>query len=262
MYFEVSKNDNSPIVCNVPHSGVTLPEEFRADFVLDNKELHEEVLYMADNYTDLLYGELLFVSSFIMSKISRVVVDIERFENESEEPMSKVGMSALYTRTSGGSLLRNISQENKEVLGKAYKDYHTAFLELVNDSLLKNKMAIIVDCHSFPSVPRIYEQDQKDSRPDICLGVDEYHTPQELVVMLKSTFEDAGFRVDINTPFAGSIVPVALHKKDKRVISVMIEVNRKLYMNEETFEKAENFSEVSTLISRCIITSLNKFVKT
>ncbi len=104
MYFEVSENNNSPIICNVPHAGVIVPEEFKGDFVLNDEELKEEILYMADNYTDLLYGELLYVSSFIKSKISRVVLDIERFENEKDEPMSKVGMSALYTHTSKGNI--------------------------------------------------------------------------------------------------------------------------------------------------------------
>ncbi len=262
MYFEVSNNEKNPIVCNVPHSGTVIPEEFKGDFTLNETELQDEVLYMADNYTDILYGELLFISSFIISKISRVVLDIERLENMEDEPMSKVGMSALYTRTSNGSLLRNISKENKKMLGKVYKDYHAAFLGLVNGSLLRSNMAIVIDCHSFPSTPRVYEPEQEVNRPDICLGVDKYHTPQELVTILKSSFEEVGYSVGINTPFAGSIVPLSLYKKDKRVISVMIEINRKLYMHEETFEKTSNFSEVSKAISRCVITSLNQFVKT
>jgi N-formylglutamate amidohydrolase len=259
MYFEVSENKNSPIICNVPHSGTIVPEEFRGDFVLSQGDLDKEVLYMADNFTNYLYGELLYVSSYVMSKISRVVVDIERFQNEDDEPMSKVGMSALYTRTSSGDVLRNISDENKIALEKIYKEYHNSFTTLVSDSLLKNDRAIIIDCHSFPSIPRSYEPEQDMYRPDICIGVDEFHTPKEMVEILQGNFEKLGYRVEINTPFAGSIVPLTYYKKDKRVISVMIEVNRKLYMNEETFEKAENFSQISKDISRCVITSLNQF---
>lgn len=260
MYLEVSKNKNSPIICNVPHSGTVIPEEFRSDFVLTQQDLDKEVLYMADNFTNYLYGELLYVSSYIISKISRVVLDIERFQNEEDEPMSKVGMSALYTRTSSGEVLRNISDENKITLEKIYKEYHDSFTKLVNDSLVKNDKAIIVDCHSFPSVPRVYEPEQGLHRPDICIGVDEYHTPKELVDILQSNFEKHGYRVEINTPFAGSIVPMDYYKKDDRVVSVMIEVNRKLYMNEKTIEKVENFSDISKDISRCVITSLNQFI--
>ena len=261
MYLEFSENENSPIVCNVPHSGTDIPHEFIDDFVLPKEELQNEANYMADNYTDILYSQLLLVSSFVKSKISRIVVDIERFENEADEPMSKVGMSAFYTRTSKGLELRNISPEKRETLKKVYGEYHETFTRLVDSSLKKNNMAIIIDCHSFPSVPREYEPDSEGNRPDICIGSDEYHTPKELVAILKSNFEELGYSAKINSPFAGTIVPMKYYQKDKGVISVMIEVNRKLYMNEETFQKLKNFSNVGKAISRCVIVSLNQFVK-
>lgn len=261
MYFEFSENENSPIVCNVPHSGISVPEEFKEDFVLNQEEFEKEVEHMADNYTDLLYEELLYVSSFIKFTISRVVVDIERFENEIDEPMSKVGMSAFYIRTSKGEVLRSLNEEKRAALKKIYDEYHETFTRLVDSSLVKNDKAIIVDCHSFPSAPREYEPDQEDNRPDICIGSDEYHTPKELTDILKSNFEGLGYFVKVNSPFAGTIVPLKYYKKDKRIVSVMIEVNRKLYMNEETFQKLKSFSEVGKAISRCIIKSLNQFVK-
>jgi N-formylglutamate amidohydrolase len=61
------------------------------------------------------------------------------------------------------------------------------------------------------------------------------------VDILERNFKEIGYSVKINTPFSGSIVPLGFYKKEKKVISVMIEVNRKLYMNEETF-KNQNIS--------------------
>lgn len=260
MYFEASKNDNSPIVCNVPHSGTAIPEELKLDFVVPSEKLDVEAAYMADNYTNALYSELLHVSNYIVSNISRIVVDVERFPNEKDEPMAKVGMSAFYTRTSSGVALRNISEETKLILKKIYDEYHAAFAGLVDSVLAKYDRALIVDCHSFPSIPRPYESDQKSDRPDICIGTDEYHTPPRLAELFKKNFEELGYRVALNTPFSGSIVPGPYYQKDKRVLSVMVEINRKLYMNEVTFEKLKNFSAISTAISRCIIKSLNQFL--
>ena len=40
--------------------------------------------------------------------------------------------------------------------------------------------------------------------------------------------------MDINTPFAGAIVPAKHYKKDERVQAVMIEIRRDLYLNEST----------------------------
>ncbi|MBQ7673303.1 MAG: hypothetical protein IJT36_02095 [Alphaproteobacteria bacterium] len=55
--------------------------------------------------------------------------------------------------------------------------------------------------------------------------------------------------VAANTPFAGTIVPEPFYsQKDKRVKSLMIEVNRSLYMNEKTGEKKSSFDEVKDVI--------------
>jgi N-formylglutamate deformylase len=217
MYFTFSKNDTSPLICNVPHSSTNIPEEFKGDFVLHEKDLEYEANYMADMYTDTLYEELVHVSSSITSNISRIVLDIERFKNEKDEPMSKVGMSALYTSTSTGNPLRTISEKNKINLEKIYENYHEVFIDLVQTSLLRENKAIIVDCHSFPSVPRVYESDQETPRPDICIGSDEYHTPKILTDILKNNFEELGYIVQVNSPFSGSIIPLDFYKKDKRV---------------------------------------------
>lgn len=257
MYFEANQNTNSPIICNIPHGSTKIPLEFLEDYVLSPLDLKQEVLNMADLFTEELYEELRFVSSYIQSNISRVVVDIERFPDEKDESMSLVGMSAFYTRTSKGQELRNLSIEKKELLKKIYDEYHENFTSLVGGTLSSHGRAIIVDCHSFPSIPRAYEPDQGENRPDICLGTDEYHTPPRLVELLQGNFEKAGYSVKINSPFAGTIVPLTYYKKDSRVVSVMIEVNRRLYMDEKTHMKLKTFSATSKLISGCIIQSVN-----
>lgn len=96
-------------------------------------------------------------------------------------------------------------------------------------------------------------------RPDICIGADEYHTPQKLTDIIKLQFESLGYSVEINSPFSGSIVPSKYYKQDKRVVSIMIEVNRKLYMNEETFLKSKQFNTISKKISRAAITAINNY---
>ena len=228
MNFEVLENSNSPIVCNVPYSGLIIPDNFKDEYKLGREELEDEVLYMADNYTDQLFSKLLFVSSFIKSNLSRLVVDIERFQDEEQEPMSKVGMSAFYTKTSNGDVLRDISNENRQLLQGIYQLYHSNFEKLVEQALEKYSYAIIVDCHSFASKPRLYELD-KEFRPDICIGFEVFHSDPMLIKSLEESFVALGYSVKLNSPFTGSIVPTRYYQKDKRVISIMIEVNRYIY---------------------------------
>jgi N-formylglutamate amidohydrolase len=46
--------------------------------------------------------------------------------------------------------------------------------------------------------------------------------------------KEAGYSVTVEAPFAGALVPLASYRTDRRIWSVMIEVNRRLYMDEQS----------------------------
>ena len=110
---------------------------------------------------------------------------------------------------------------------------------------------MLIDGHSFSETVLPYEPKVNHQlyRPDICLGTDPVFTPDALLCAAKEYFTKAGLGVAVNTPFAGTIVPEPFYSlKDKRVQSLMIEVNRSLYMNEKTGEKKSSFDEVKDVI--------------
>jgi hypothetical protein len=59
----------------------------------------------------------------------------------------------------------------------------------------------------------------------------------------------------IDQPFSGSMVPISRYRNDRRVVSVMIEVNRGLYMDEESGVPLAAMSGISTAI-RDIVTQM------
>jgi len=97
-------------------------------------------------------------------------------------------------------------------------------------------------------VPLPYELDQSEDRPDICLGTDAFHTPRVLAESAQRIFEEAGFSVAMNRPFAGALVPAAHYRSDSRVMALMIEVNRRLYMDEQTGERRPDFATIQTRV--------------
>jgi N-formylglutamate amidohydrolase len=123
---------------------------------------------------------------------------------------------------------------------------------MVEAVLARYDSCLIIDAHSFPSKPLPYENDQTPDRPDICLGYTDYHADQELVSNIKSLFETAGLSVALNRPFSGSIVPSRYYMKDRRAQSIMIELNRALYMDEKTGMKNSSYSAMKELIERAI----------
>ena len=250
------------MILHIPHSSIEIPASERKSIVLSDEELNTEILLMTDWFTDELFilDDLLNTKSLIFS-VSRLIVDPERFSDDSKELMVSRGMGVIYTKTSSGNRLRkHPSEDDRNVmLNNYYHPHHLKLSNMVSQELNENGKAIIIDCHSFPSVPLPYELDQNNNRPDICIGTDAFHTPEVLVKELKEEIGLRGFKVGLNNPFSGSIVPMEFYNKDKRVVSIMIEVNRSLYMNERTGERIAGYDNVrNAIVAFCGV--INKII--
>ena len=86
-------------------------------------------------------------------------------------------------------------------------------------------------------------------RPDFNIGIDDFHTPAELIACSKSFFQDRGYSLGINWPYSGSIVPLTHYNTSENVKSIMLEVNRALYLREPANEKSSNYQAVKETIS-------------
>jgi len=99
---------------------------------------------------------------------------------------------------------------------------------------------LLIDCHSFSALPNLLNSTPPDI--DICIGYNDDETCPDMVVIgnIVQYFKSLGYKVGINKPFSNSktfSVPVAYH-------SVMIEVNKRIYMNEYTLEKTNGFKRL------------------
>ena len=246
--FHESRLRHSPLVVNIPHSSTFIPEKFRDTFLVDY--LADELRIMTDWYTNNLFSHR--YAKEVVADVSRLVVDMERFWDDDEESLSKIGMGAVYSRTSRGDCLIKDVEARKEEVQPYYCDYHRALEEAVDDALERTGMALILDCQSFSSRPLPHEEDKSYPRPDFCIGRDSFHTSPKLAGFIYSYFSEKGYSCAYDVPFSGSIVPLKHYKKDRRVSSVMIEVNRSLYMDEETCEKTEGFRHINEDLARLL----------
>lgn len=248
---------STPLFLHIPHSSVSIPDTARKEMVLEQNALEQEARWMADLWTDVLYLPSHQHYSTLISQVSRIVLDVERFEDDAQEEMAQFGMGAVYTKTSTGALLKQISVERKAAcVEEIYRPYHAQLNRAARQITDQFGQCVLIDCHSFPSEPRYYE-DQTPNRPDICLGTSERYTPQWMIDVLRTYFESQGLSVQLNTPFAGTILPnelIADAKYRNSIASIMIEVNRKLYMDEQTFEQSERFAEIRAIIQDALYT--------
>lgn len=241
------------VVLHVPHASRVVPADARASIVLDDAVLESELDIMTDSFTDVLAHRAVegpaTATQVIAAPMSRLAVDVERFPDE-REVMNAVGMGAVYTRRHDGGLLRN---EVDLALVARYGDPH---VRRVRDAVARDLelagAAVLLDVHSYPSRQQPYEIVPEGAhRPEICLGVDDVHTPPELLGLARAAF--AHFEVAVNTPFAGTYVPLDFYCSDRRVSSLMIEIRRDTYMDEERVELHEGADKVVAALRDLIV---------
>ena len=219
------------IILHIPHASTVLPN--KVAFLLGAENLAYEVDAMTDHHTDQLFD--LSGARRCVFPVSRLVVDPERFI---EDSMESVGMGVVYTHTAAGEALRAISEIDRlALINSYYHPHHTALTRMADECLEKHNQCLIIDCHSFPAQPLPYENDL--NRPDICIGTDAFHTQPELEATLVNSFQEYGYSVAINSPFAGSLVPIDFYRKEPRVQSIMVELNRGLYSTPDKLSKLQ-----------------------
>lgn len=232
-----TKRTYKHILLHIPHDSLQFPDESG----YTSMSLDEEEWRLIDHYTEDLFTPYVYQQNSQIDSIvfpyCRLYCDVERLVND---PLGNNGLGISYSRwvPTGKGLekkLRKFSSTEKAF--KLYSDYHAQVAKKIaelGDNLL------LIDCHSFSSQPTLLCSNPPDV--DICIGFNDDDTCPSKVVIgnIEHHFLSRGYKVAMNTPFSNSKtfdVPVKYH-------SVMIEVNKRMYMDERCVAKNEHFDHV------------------
>ncbi|MEU3774614.1 N-formylglutamate amidohydrolase [Streptomyces sp. NPDC032472] len=224
----------SPVILHVPHSSRAIPDSVRNGIVLDDSALERELDHITDSHTADIAAAAAAASAVtpwqFVNRLSRLVIDPERFPDEREE-MLAVGMGAVYTRTTHREPLRPDGFDGRPLVERYFHPYAEAMTRAVEDRLAAVGRAVVIDVHSYPTQALPYELHGDGPRPPICLGTDPFHTPPGLRAAAEKAF--AGFGgTGLDSPFAGTYVPLQHYGRDQRVGALMVEIRRDVYMAE------------------------------
>ena len=239
--FEIFEGDpESHVVLHVPHSSRVIPEAIREQLLLTDMELEAELDEMTDTSTDLLASKAAAGARLrpwiFQNSLSRLVIDPERFPDE-REAMNAIGMGAVYVKTSVGKKLRDIDTERDLRLIERYFYPYAAALELLTQQVLTTHNRVtIIDVHSYRMREHPNGINKGAKRPPVCIGVDNFHTPQWLRELSIAAFSVLGEYV-LNEPYVGTYVPLSFYESEPRVTSVMME-NREDTILGEKLESA------------------------
>lgn len=84
--------------------------------------------------------------------------------------------------------------------------------------------------------------------PDVCIGTDARFTPPRLAQIARERFERAGFSTALDYPYAGCYVPNAARSGEIDCASVMLEFNKRVYLDNAEKTVLPKIGEISALI--------------
>jgi N-formylglutamate amidohydrolase len=253
----------SPLVFSSPHSGAVYPKSFLTAARLDATTLRRS----EDAYVDQLFaGVVKHGAPLIRARFPRAYLDLNREPYELDPRMFEgrlpVFANTRSVRVAGGlGTIARIVGDSQEIYGerlrveealaridKLYKPYHRTLRLLLERAQQQFGLAVLIDCHSMPSISSVPLPDtvaDRKIKADFVLG-DRYGTSCEtaLVDTVEYELRRLGYRVLRNKPYAGGFITEHYGDPTNHFHALQIEINRSLYMDERTMDKAARFSQV------------------
>ena len=257
-----------PLVLNSPHSGRNYPAEFLAASALDALAIRRS----EDSFVDELFeGAVALGAPLLRAHFPRAYLDVNREPFELDPSMFDGSLPAHVNttslRVSGGlGTIAKIVSDGSEIyrqklsfddanrrIETLYKPYHARLSGLLKQAYEKHRCAVLIDCHSMPSIGGLLDQDAGADRPDIVLG-DRYGTACAPVLMhtAEQTLRSLGYKVARNNPYAGGFNTEQYGRPAHGRHALQIELNRCLYMDEASVERSEGMAKVNRHMSELV----------
>ena len=218
----------SYILFHVPHSSLKIPKQYWNVCIKDKNYIKEINIFLSDYLTDKLIP---YKCHKLVFKYSRIFCDVEKFKDETKEIMAKKGMGIIYTNDCYNQIVIHNKKYKNKILKSYYDKHHNKLDKIALKIIKKYNKCIIVDFHSF-SDEMVKKLFNIKNNPDICIGIDQTYTDKKLINITVNHFKEYGYSVEINKPYSGTIIPNKyFNKKEKRLSSIMLEINKRIYLN-------------------------------
>jgi len=245
-----------PVLVDVSRSGREYPEEFRSNVPFT--VLHDNV----SMYVDQIWGEapnlgatLLyasFPSFWIDANRNELDIDADLIEGEWPVPLqptvSKRGLGLLKSKSRYGEPVHERKLTVAEVMERLDRYHRPYYAELAqNLQRLKSSFGFVaqLSCHCMSAVGAPTHPDPGKDRPDFNLGnVNGKTSSKEFIEFVEATLKGLGYSVGMNFPYNGGELNSRFGDPKNGVESIMVEINKKLFMDTKTFKKTAGFERI------------------
>lgn len=267
MSFDLTRPDETrlvarPLLVEVPHAGLLVPDEVKDELCAPEEALARD----ADIHVDALYAHApLLGASLLCARASRYVVDLNRAQDDVDAatvsdhptPLLAQPRGVVWRATTDGRpvLTRPLSyaQLNRR-LQSFYVPYHRALADTLEAMRARFGHAILLAAHSMPSRGRCLHVDAGVQRADVVPGTQGRTTADARVIdLVDAHFRAAGLRVRHDDPYKGGFSTQHYGRPREHVHAIQIELNRALYVDEDTFEiKQPAFARLQSVLDALV----------
>jgi N-formylglutamate deformylase len=251
------------VVVEVPHAGLEVDAETLATLVAPASAIGRD----ADLYVDELYEDAPDCGATLLcARMSRYAVDLNRAEQDVDRDTvagatgrsSPHGLIWRSTTEARPAIARPLPKSELERRVRAfYRPYHDKLDELVRDKLARFGFVIVLSGHSMPSRGRDGHDDPGRERADVVPGTRQRSTAAQAVI--EATEKVAArfhLRLAHDEPYRGGHTTVRYGRPTTGIHAIQIELNRKLYMDEQTLVKKTNEFRVIRSFCRTLVQEL------
>ncbi|MCF6273655.1 MAG: N-formylglutamate amidohydrolase [Rhodobacteraceae bacterium] len=250
-------------VFSSPHSGADYPAGFLHHSCLSPLLLRSS----EDAFVDRFFPDKLD-APVLLARYPRAYVDLNREAGDLDPAIIYGAAPQLANRKVAaglGVIPRVVANGRAIQLGKiplhmararleeAYYPYHGALQGLIEEQKARFGRCILFDFHSMPR-SALGARRFLTKRPEVILG-DRYGTSCDHWISdaVAGIFNDAGFSVARNVPFAGGYITRHYGKPHRGVHAIQVEIDRSLYMDEKRIIPRAGFAEFQARLTEVVV---------
>jgi N-formylglutamate amidohydrolase len=255
----------SSVVCASPHSGRDYTWSFMRRSALSELTMRSS----EDAFVDQLIEDApRFGAPLLTATVPRAFVDLNRSVDELDPALidgvrksghnprvaSGLGVIPRVVANSRAIYRGKLSHvEARKRLTDYWFPYHDQLASLLSEAHESFGTALLMDFHSMPHEALDTVVRASKDRPNVVLG-DRFGASanSDVVDLVEAVFASAGFKVARNTPFAGAYVTQTYGRPSRQQHAIQIEIDRSIYMDEETLTPNASFNDVKQALTAVI----------
>jgi len=243
---------STPLVLDSPHSGTFYPSDFRSacDLAVLRRaeDTHVEKLYAFAPALGVAWVEAHFPRSYLDANRDTLELDTTLLDGPWPDPVAtdpqvlakvRLGKGLIWKFTDDGVPIYDRLlgvEEVRQRIERCWKPYHAAVSAAIDAAHARHGYSIHINCHSMPAVAASHATLYPGlHHADFVIGDRDGSTADPaLSQRICAHLRALGYSVDYNHPYKGVELVRRYGKPAERRHSIQVEVNRKLYMDEQT----------------------------